>query len=122
MLVVDDEATVRMLVVDVLEEFGYRALQAADGASGLDVLQSSAAIDLLVTDVGMPGGMNGRQLAEAARAIRPGLRVLLITGYAEAAVARRRPARARHARSAEAVRAGGLRRLGEGDDRDALIL
>ena len=85
-LVVDDEATVRMLVVDVLEELGYRALEAADGQAGLDVLHSSAAIDLLVTDVGMPGGMNGRQLAEAGRAIRPGLRVLFITGYAETAV------------------------------------
>ncbi len=86
MLIVDDEPTVRMLVTDVLEELGYRAIEAADGAGGLAVLRSNVAIDLLVTDIGLPGGMNGRQLAEAARAARPGLRVLFITGYAEAAV------------------------------------
>ena len=85
-LVVDDEPTVRMLVADVLEELGYTALEAADGASGLKVLRSDARIDLLVTDVGLPGGMNGRQVADAARAVRPGLKVLFITGYAENAV------------------------------------
>ncbi|MFT8246232.1 PAS domain S-box protein [Roseomonas sp. BN140053] len=85
-LVVDDEATVRMLVAEVLEELGYAATEAADGAAGLRLLQSEARVDLLVTDVGLPGGMNGRQLADAARAIRPGLRVLFITGYAENAV------------------------------------
>ena len=85
-LVVDDEPTVRMLVTDVLEDLGYRALEAGDGASGLKVLQSDARIDLLVTDVGLPGGMNGRQVADAARSVRPGLTVLFITGYAENAV------------------------------------
>ena len=85
-LVVDDEPTVRMLVTEVLEDLGYRALEAAEGASGLQVLQSDARIDLLVTDVGLPGGMNGRQLADAARVARPGLKVLFITGYAENAV------------------------------------
>ncbi|HVK90138.1 MAG TPA: PAS domain-containing protein [Mycoplana sp.] len=85
-LVVDDEPTVRMLVVEVLEELGYGAIEAADGASGLTVLQSDTRIDLLVTDVGLPGGMNGRQLADAARVNRPGLKVLFITGYAENAV------------------------------------
>ncbi len=85
-LVVDDEATVRMLVAEVLEELGYVAIEAADGAAGLRVLQSGARVDLLVTDVGLPGGMNGRQLADAARVSRPGLRVLFITGYAENAV------------------------------------
>jgi CheY-like chemotaxis protein len=82
-LVVDDEPTVRMLVTEVLEELGYRAIEAADGAAGLKVLQSDMRIDLLVTDVGLPGGMNGRQVADAGRALRPGLRVLFITGYAE---------------------------------------
>ncbi|MBP0492522.1 PAS domain S-box protein [Roseomonas indoligenes] len=82
-LVVDDEATVRMLVAEVLEEFGYAAVEAADGFSGLKVLQSDLRIDLLITDVGLPGGMNGRQLADAARALRPALKVLFITGYAE---------------------------------------
>jgi CheY-like chemotaxis protein len=82
-LVVDDEPTVRMLVTEVLEELGYAAIEAADGASGLKVLQSDVRIDLLVTDVGLPGGMNGRQMADAARERRPDLKVLFITGYAE---------------------------------------
>ena len=85
-LVVDDEPTVRMLIVEVLGELGYHALVAPDGPSGLEILRSSTAIDLLVTDIGLPGGMNGRQLADAGRALRSGLRVLFITGYAEAAV------------------------------------
>ncbi len=85
-LVVDDEPTVRMLVMEVLEDLGYAAIEAADGASGLRVLQSDARVDLLVTDVGLPGGMNGRQMADAARVGRPGLKVLFITGYAENAV------------------------------------
>ena len=85
-LVVDDEPTVRMLVTEVLEELGYHAIEAADGASGLKVLQSDARIDLLVTDVGLPGGMNGRQMADAARVGRPDLKILFITGYAENAV------------------------------------
>ena len=85
-LVVDDEPTVRMLVADVLNELGYAAVEAGDGASGLAVLRSERRLDLLVTDVGLPGGVNGRQLAEAARAARPGLPVLFITGYAENAL------------------------------------
>ena len=85
-LIVDDEATIRMLVTEVLEELGYVALEAADGGAGLKLLQSDLRIDLLVTDVGLPGGMNGRQLADAARLGRPGLKVLFITGYAENAV------------------------------------
>ncbi len=85
-LVVDDEPTVRMLVTEVLGDLGYTAIEAADGPAGLRVLQSNARIDLLVTDVGLPGGMNGRQMADAARERRPGLRVLFITGYAENAV------------------------------------
>ena len=85
-LVIDDEPTVRMLVTDVLEDLGYRALEAADGAAGLKILQSTSRIDLLVTDVGLPGGMNGRQVADAARSLRPDLKILFITGYAENAV------------------------------------
>ena len=85
-LVVDDEPSIRMLVTETLEDLGYAAIEAADGVSGLRVLQSDAQIDLLVTDVGLPGGMNGRQMADAARARRPDLRVLFITGYAENAV------------------------------------
>jgi PAS domain S-box-containing protein len=82
-LIVDDEPTVRMLVADVLSELGYTAIEAEDGAAGLRVLRSAARIDLLVTDVGLPGGMNGRQLADAGRALRGDLKVLFITGYAE---------------------------------------
>ena len=85
-LIVDDEPTVRMLVADVLEEFGYHAIEAPDGATGLRILQSDVRIDLLVTDVGLPGGMNGRQMADAGREARPDLKVLFITGYAENAV------------------------------------
>ncbi|WP_370196857.1 PAS domain S-box protein [Aurantimonas sp.] len=85
-LVIDDEPLVRMLVVDVLEELGYTALEAGDGPSGMKVIESEARIDLLITDVGLPNGMNGRQVAEAARQVRAGLKVLFITGYAENAV------------------------------------
>lgn len=85
-LVIDDEPLVRMLVVDALEEMGYRAVEADDGPSGLKILQSDEAIDLLITDVGLPNGMNGRQVADAARELRPGLKVLFITGFAENAV------------------------------------
>jgi len=82
-LVIDDEPTVRMLIVEVLEENGYTAIEAADGPGGLRILQSDARIDLLITDVGLPGGMNGRQVADAARLARPALKVLFVTGYAE---------------------------------------
>jgi len=82
-LVIDDEEAIRMLVADVLDEAGYRVLEAGDGPAGLKILQSDARIDLLITDVGLPGGMNGRQIADAARIGRPELKVLFITGYAE---------------------------------------
>lgn len=85
-LVVDDEPTVRMLVAEVLTDLGYTAIEAVDGASGLKVLNSDMRIDLLITDVGLPGGLNGRQVADAARSVRPDLKVLFITGYAENAV------------------------------------
>ncbi|MEG3178825.1 PAS domain S-box protein [Sphingomonas sp. RB3P16] len=82
-LIVDDEATIRHLVDEVLEDLGYTVIGAADGAAGLKVLQSGARIELLITDVGLPNGMNGRQVADAARSLRPDLKVLFITGYAE---------------------------------------
>ncbi|CAM3064706.1 hybrid sensor histidine kinase/response regulator [Pseudomonas floridensis] len=85
-LVVDDEPAVRLLIAEVLEELGYVVLQADQGAAALIILQSKAAIDLLITDVGLPGGMNGRQVADAARAVRPDLKILFVTGYAENAV------------------------------------
>jgi PAS domain S-box-containing protein len=87
-LVVDDEATVRLLVGETLSELGYLVLEAEDGASALRILQSAAKIDLLVTDVGLPV-LNGRQLADGARVTRPGLRVLFMTGYAETVGGRR---------------------------------
>jgi len=85
-LVVDDEPLVRMVAVEMLTELGYQVIEAVDGPSALKILQSDQPIDLLVTDVGLPNGMNGRQLADAARTGRPRLQVLFITGYAENAV------------------------------------
>ena len=90
-LVIDDEPTVRMLITEVLEQVGCAALECGDGPTGLKILESSARIDLLITDVGLPGGLNGRQVADAARRLRPDLQVLFITGYAEnAAIGDRR--------------------------------
>ena len=88
-LVVDDEPNVRMLVTEVLQEMGLNTLEAAEGPSGLRILDSDAHLDLLISDIGLPGGMNGRQLADAAREKRPSLRVLFITGYAESSVLQR---------------------------------
>ena len=85
-LVIDDEPTIRMLVAEVLADSGYAVIEAVDGPAGLKVLESNARIDLLITDVGLPGGINGRQVADAARVQRPNLKVLFITGFAENAV------------------------------------
>ncbi len=84
-LVVDDEAAVRLMVCEVLGDLGYRPIEAEDGAAGLRVLDSGLPLQLLVTDIGLPGGMNGRQLAGLARRLRPELPVLFITGFAETA-------------------------------------
>jgi PAS domain S-box-containing protein len=81
-LVIEDEPVVRAVVLEMLAEQGYRTLEAVDGPSGLKILRSNARIDLLVTDVGLPG-MNGRQVADQARESRPDLKILFITGYAE---------------------------------------
>jgi CheY-like chemotaxis protein len=85
-LVVVDEPSVRLLINEVLGELGYQVLEADTGAAGLKILEAVGRVDLLVTDVGLPGGMNGRQLADAALVARPDLKVLFITGYAENAV------------------------------------
>jgi PAS domain S-box-containing protein len=85
-VVIDDEPTVRMLIGEVLADLGYNAIEADDGPSGLKVLNSVGRVDLLITDVGLPGGLNGRQVADAARGLRPDLKVLFITGFAENAV------------------------------------
>jgi PAS domain S-box-containing protein len=81
-LVVEDEPVVRGVILEMLAEQGYRTLEAVDGPSGLRILRRDERIDLLVTDVGLPG-MNGRQLADQARETRPDLKILFITGYAE---------------------------------------
>jgi nitrogen-specific signal transduction histidine kinase len=82
-LVVDDEPTVRMLITEVLSESYYNIVEAGDGPSALKILETKRRIDLMITDVGLPGGMNGRQVADAARVMRKDLKVLFITGYAE---------------------------------------
>ena len=85
-LLVDDEGAVRRPAAERLRELGFRVLEAADGPAALRLLGEGARIDLLVTDVGLPNGMNGRQVAEAARERTPGLPVLFITGFAGAAL------------------------------------
>ncbi|TWI56533.1 PAS domain S-box-containing protein [Pseudomonas duriflava] len=86
-LVVEDENGVRSVIIEVLKELGYRVQEAVEAKAALPVLESDTPLDLLVTDVGLPG-MNGRQLAEKAREYRPNLKILLITGYAGQAVVR----------------------------------
>jgi CheY-like chemotaxis protein len=82
-LLVEDDETVRSLLQRSLGDVGYRVAEAATGAQALALLARLPGIDLLVTDVGLPGGMNGRQLAEQALQQAPRLRVLLLTGYME---------------------------------------
>jgi len=86
-LVVEDDATVRMLVREVLEELQYHAVEFADPLAAVPYLKSGERIDLMICDVGLPG-MNGRELAETARDHRPELPILFITGYAENAAIR----------------------------------
>ncbi|MGX7895544.1 PAS domain-containing protein [Tsuneonella sp. HG222] len=82
-LVIDDEPLIRMLMVEALEDLGFDVAEAGDGPRGLAILEQADDFDLLVTDVGLPGGLNGRQVADRARELRPGLKVLFVTGYAE---------------------------------------
>jgi PAS domain S-box-containing protein len=81
-LIIEDEPVVRSLVVEVVADLGLVAVEASDGPSGLEILQSRRRIDLLITDVGLPG-LNGRQVADAARLLRPALKVIFMTGYAD---------------------------------------
>jgi CheY-like chemotaxis protein len=85
-MVVDDEPVIRMLITDVLKQFGYRVSEAPDAHGALERLRAGIRPALLITDVGLPGGINGRQLAETARESDPELKVLFITGYAEHAI------------------------------------
>ena len=87
LLVVEDDPAVRMIVLDELNELGYTTLEAIDGPTAIPILQSSQKIDLMISDVGLPG-MNGRQIAEIGRQHRPHLPVLFMTGYAQNAASR----------------------------------
>ena len=82
-LVVDDEPSVRMFVSESLGSCGYIVIEATDSLAGLQLLRSDTRIDLLVTDIGLPGGIDGRQMANTGRSFRPGLPVLFMTGYAQ---------------------------------------
>ena len=84
---VEDDPSVRLLIGEVLSELGYRAIEASDANAAIKVLESSQAIDMMISDVGLPG-MNGRQLAEIARQHFPDLPILFVTGYAENAAIR----------------------------------
>ncbi len=85
-LVVEDDAAVRAVISESLHDLGCTVLEANDGTAGWQIVQSDTPLDMIITDVGLPG-MNGRQLADAARLRRPGLPVLIITGYAGTALA-----------------------------------
>ncbi|WP_242167627.1 MULTISPECIES: ATP-binding protein [unclassified Pseudomonas] len=86
-LIVEDDPAVRVLVCAVLKELGYASVEAGDANTALPIIESEQRIDLLISDVGLPG-MNGRQMAEIGRQLRPDLKVLFITGYAEHAAVR----------------------------------
>jgi PAS domain S-box-containing protein len=86
-LLVEDEPSVRMLIAEVLRELGYALIEASDAEMALPILASNVRLDLMITDVGLPG-LNGRQLAEIGRGHRPRLKVLFVTGYAEHATNR----------------------------------
>jgi CheY-like chemotaxis protein len=88
-LVIEDDPSVRLLIGEVLRELGYACLEAADGQVALPLITSNVRLDLMITDVGLPG-LNGRQVAEIARQYRPDLRILFVTGYAEHATERGR--------------------------------
>jgi CheY-like chemotaxis protein len=87
-LLVEDDSSVRLLIADVLREHGYYCIEACDAHGALPVLESDVHLDLMISDVGLPG-LNGRQLAENARKRRPGLKVLFVTGYADQATGSR---------------------------------
>jgi len=85
-LVVEDEEALRAYTTEALRELGYRVLEAPNGPAALELLNRETRVDLLFTDVVLPGGMNGRVLAEEARRRRPGLRALFTTGYTRNAI------------------------------------
>jgi DNA-binding NtrC family response regulator len=81
-LVVEDEALLRIVVVEILQEAGYAVLQAPDGASGCEIMKTGAPIDLLISDIKMPG-MSGYDVARECLQMKPEMRVMLMTGYAQ---------------------------------------
>jgi CheY-like chemotaxis protein len=81
-LIAEDEAMVRMVEAETLRDAGFDIREARDGIAALEILKSDATVDLLITDIKMPG-LNGYQLVEAGIELRPGLKVILITGYAQ---------------------------------------
>jgi CheY-like chemotaxis protein len=85
-LVIDDEVALLAIIADVLEEGGYKVLTVPDGPAGLDIVRSQQPIDLLITDIRLPKGMNGPEVAQAARMTRPQLKILFMTGYAGSAL------------------------------------
>jgi CheY-like chemotaxis protein len=85
-LVVEDDADVRAFSTEALAEFGYRVISAPDGETALRLVQTEPEISLVFTDIGLPGGFNGRQVADAALRMRPSLKVLFTTGYARNAI------------------------------------
>ena len=85
-LVVEDDDELRKYASGVLEELGYRVMSASNGVAALETLNGKDQLDLLLTDVVMPGGVNGGRLADKAAAIAPGLRVLYMTGYTRDAI------------------------------------
>ena len=88
-LVVEDDAAVRGMAVGILEGLGYRVRQAPDGKKALDILRGPDNIDLLFTDMIMSNGVSGQDLAETARSLRPGIKVLMTSGYSEQFIAMR---------------------------------
>ena len=90
-LLVEDQTEVRSQIADALNEIGFTVMEAGDGTAGLEILESGEPLDLLITDVGLPG-LSGLQLAEAARVSRPDLPILLITGYVGKSLETSRPA------------------------------
>jgi CheY-like chemotaxis protein len=85
-LLIEDDPDVRAHSVETLRELGYVPLEASDAKEALAIIRREPGIDLLFSDIGLPGGMNGRQLAEEALQLRPRLKILLVTGYARSAI------------------------------------
>ncbi len=85
-LIVEDDPDVRSYTSEIVADLGYKVLNAPDGLTALQVLAAHPELRLLFTDVGLPGGMNGRQLADEAVRRRPGMKVLFTTGYARNAI------------------------------------